>query len=81
MTKSVTIRAVKYDVVDVRAMGEGRERLILSAENGWLYVCDRDRGGRYGPIMPCNALRHRHDPGADPAPTLPFPEPVERAEA
>ena len=79
--RSIKIRAITYGVVDVRAMGGGRERLILSdPETKWLYVVDRDPGGRYGPIQPANRLRHSSDPGADPAPTLPFPEPVERTE-
>ena len=73
--RSLKIRGLRYDLIDLRPMGGGRSRLILSAENGWLYVCDRDRGGRYGPIQPANQLRHRPDTGADPAPTLPFPEP------
>ena len=78
VTRSITIRSLTYDLVDVRAMGEGRERLILSdPETGWLYVCDRDRGGRFGAILPANRLRRIPD-GAnvakDPTPALPFPD-------
>ncbi len=75
MTRSITIRAIRHDLVAVRAMGGGRSRLIVADENsGRLYTVDRDQSGRYGPIQPANQLRHRPDPGADPAPMLQFAE-------